>query len=402
MEVSRSTWMGRLLEWLCELGLHGRRPGNTPPFAPDRVRRILVAHHYGIGDVLCATPTFRALRRAFPGAHLAVLVAEYCRAVVEQNPDVDEVFTYTRPMHRSGWLGRLAAYGGLLRVTLDLRARRFDLAVSIRRRFVNTTAWLSYASGAPWRLGYLPRASHPFRFFLNLGREPEDKPTHEVDVGLELLAAIGVPAAGRELTVVPDPAAQAVVRERLAQAGIAVGEGLALVHISSRRVQNRWPLASFAEAADLLRERLGLTVLLSWAPGDATNPLFPGDDGKAWEVAARMRTQPILLPTPKLPELMAAVSLSNFVLSSDGGLMHIAAALRIPQVALFGRITLEQWRPVNEKSVVFHRDGLADGISVEEVVSAATSLLARWGRAVTPAAGGMEAREHETREGGAR
>ena len=395
-------WTQQCLEFIFERGLHRRSPGATPPFTPDRVRRILVLHQYGIGDFLCATPTLRALRRAFPGAHLAILVAGYCRALVERNPDVDEVLTYTRPKHGSGGLSRLAFYGGLLRVTRDLRVKSFDLAVAIRRRFMNTIACLAYASGAPWRLGYLPPASHPFRFILNLGRETDDKGLHEVDVGLTLVDSIGVPAVGRELTLVPDPEVQAAISRRLRQAGVCGRPCLALVHISSRREHNRWPLPAFAQAADALQERLGLTVLLSWAPGDTSNPLFPGDDGKAEEVAARMRTRPILLRTPTLAELIATVSLSDLVLSSDGGCMHIAAALRIPQVALFGRSTLEQWRPVNEKSVVFHRDGLADRISVEEVVSAATSLLARWGRAVTTAAGGMEAKERETPEGGAR
>lgn len=370
--------MARGLESILERGLHGRPPETTPPFTPERVRRILVAHHYEIGDVLCATPTLRALRRAFPVAHLAIVVADYCRAVVERNPDVNEVFTYARPKHRSGWLSGLA-YWDLARVTRDLCARRFDLGIVIRSPFSNTNGWLVYASGAPWRLGYLPPASHPFRFFLNLGREAGDLDLHEVDVGLALVAAIGVQAAGRELTLVPDPDAQATVRQRLGEAGITGGQRLALVHISSRREANRWPLPAFAQAADALQEQLGLSVLLSWAPGDAKNPLFPGDDGKAEEVAGRMRTRPILLPTPTLAGLIAAVSLSNFVLSPDGAVVHIAAALQIPQVALFGKTNPRRWSPVNEKSALLKKASRADRIHVDEVVSAAASVLARWG-----------------------
>jgi ADP-heptose:LPS heptosyltransferase len=365
----------------------------TPPFAPDRVRRILVLHQYGIGDFLCATPTLRALRRAFPGAHLAILVAGYCRALVERNPDVDEVLTYARPKHGSGGLGRLPYYGGLLRVTRDLRAKSFDLAVAIRRSFMNTIACVAYASGAPWRLGYLPTASHPFRFILNLGREPEDKQSHEVDVGLDLLASIGVLPAGREMTLVPNPQVQEAIRHRLREAGISRpalnleptgrvpgGGNLALVHISSRREHSRWPLPAFAQAADALQERLGLSVVLSWAPGDATNPLFPGDDGKAKDVAARMRTRPILLRTPTLPELIAAASLSDFVLSTDGGLMHIAAALDIPQVVLFGKTYTSQWAPITGKSVLLQRDMRADRIPVDDVVAASFAVMSRWGR----------------------
>ena len=380
---SKSQGIARCIEYVMEYVLHRRSPGSVPAYSPDRVRRIVVLHHYEIGDVLCITPSLRALRRAFPEAHLAVLVAENCRAVVERNPDVDEVFSYRRAKYESGWLDRLASRD-LLRVIRDLRRQRFDLAVSMRRPYSNTNAWLAYVSGAPWRLGYLAPASHPFGFCLNLGRTWEGKILHghEVDGGLELLASIGVPAAGRQLTLIPDPAVQARVREQLREAGSG-GESLAFIHISSRREPNRWPLSAFAQAADALHEKFGFSILLSWAPGDPKNPLFPGDDGKPEEVAARMRTRPILLRTPTLAELIAAMSLSDFVLSPDGGCVHIAAALGIPQVALFGKAYLARWRPLNPRSIVLHGGGRADCIPVDAVVAAAEKLLTRCGRGPT-------------------
>lgn len=373
------SWIARSLEYILEVGLQRRWPGGTPPFAPDRVRRILVVRKDNIGDVLCTTPALRALRRAFPTAHLALLVAEHCGAAVERNPDVDEVLTYTKAKHRAGSLG-LAALWELARVIRGLRARAFDLAVVMGRPCSRSSAWLAYVSGAPWCLGYATPALQPFPFFLNLGCDPGAMASHEVDGCLELLASIGIPPAGRRLTLIPDPEAIAATRRRLGVSGAAEAGGLALVHISNRREASRWPLAAFAETADRLHEELGLSIVLSWAPGDADNPLFPGDDGKAEEVARRMRSRPILLRTPELGELIAAVSLCNFVLSTDGGLMHIAAALDVPQVVLFGKTGLSHWAPVSEKSIALRKDGRVDQISVDEVVAAATDLLIRWGR----------------------
>ncbi len=392
------TWVGRGLEWLLEVGLQGRRPGATPPFAAERVRRILVVRNDNIGDVLCTTPALRALRRAFPEAHLAILVAEHCRDAVLRNPDLTEVLTYTKAKHRPRGLG-LAALWDLTHAIRRLRAQRFDLAIAMRRPFSRSNAWLAYAAGAPFRLGYLPPACHPFRFFLNLGREVGAVASHEVDGCLGLLASIGIPPAGRALHLDPDPEAQAAIRRRLREAGlpppapgpgpageVAGGSGLALVHISNRRETSRWPLASFAQAADALHERLGLAILLSWSPGDSQNPLFPGDDGKAEEVARGMRARPIFLRTPELRELIAAVSLCNFVLSTDGGLMHIAAALDIPQVVLFGKTGPEHWAPVTEKGQILRSGGRADRISVAEVVAASVEVMSRWGRGKTFAA----------------
>lgn len=379
------TWVGRGLEWLLEVGLHRRRPWATPPFVAEKVRRILVVRKHNIGDVVCTTPALRALRRAFPGAHIVNLVSEHCRAAVDRNPDVDEVLTYTKSKHATRWFGLLALWN-LTRVIRDLRARRFDLAIVMGRSASRSGAWLAYASGAPWRLGYVSPALDPFAFFLNLGCDPGAMTSHEVDGGLDLVASIGVPPAGRQLTLVPDPEVQEAVRRRLRVSGIAAGQAVALVHISNRRESSRWPLPAFARAADAIRDRLGLAIVLSWAPGDQDNPLFPGDDGRAEEVAKGMHSQPVLLRTPELAELIAAVSLCDFVLSTDGGLMHIAAALDIPQVVLFGKTGPEHWAPVTEKGQVLRSGGRADRISVDEVVAASVEVMSRWGRGKTFAA----------------
>jgi ADP-heptose:LPS heptosyltransferase len=73
------------------------------------------------------------------------------------------------------------------------------------------------------------------------------------------------------------------------------------------------------------------------------------------------------------------MSLADFVLSPDGGCVHIAAALGIPQVAIFGKAYVEQWGPVNPRSIVLHGGGRADRISADEVLAAATELVARGG-----------------------
>jgi hypothetical protein len=64
--------------------------------------------------------------------------------------------------------------------------------------------------------------------------------------------------------------------------------------------------------------------------------------------------------------------------------MHIAAALDIPQVVLFGKTYQSQWAPISQKSVVLQRDLRADRISVDEVVAASTAVVSRWGRSRAP------------------
>jgi len=368
----------RILESVLERGLQRRSPGAVPAFAPGRVERILVLNKHNIGDVLCTTPALRALRKAFPKAFLAILVSEHCRPVLEQNPDLDEIFTYTKSKHRADWLG-LPAQWDLWDVIRRLRAAASTWpspwvvppagrgVAGLRLRGA-LAAWICRPGDTPVRLfpelGARPRTGHVARGGRNAGalglhRHPPGRA--RTDPG----------ARSRGAGDHPPPSSGGGMR-----GGCAAGPG---TYQQPARVQPV-ALTSFAKTADFLQERLGLTVLLSWAPGDASNPLFPGDDGKAEDVARQMRTRPILLPTPTLSELIAAMSLSNLILSTDGGPMHMAAALDVPQVVLFGKTGQAHWAPISEKCAILQRGQRVDGIAVEEVEAAISAVMARWGR----------------------
>ena len=81
------------------------------------------------------------------------------------------VFAYRRAKYQGGWLDRMVSHD-LLRVIRELRRQRFDLAISMRRPYSNTNAWLVYTSGAPWRLGYFAPDSHPFGFDIVMSSAP--------------------------------------------------------------------------------------------------------------------------------------------------------------------------------------------------------------------------------------
>jgi ADP-heptose:LPS heptosyltransferase len=89
-------------------------------------------------------------------------------------------------------------------------------------------------------------------------------------------------------------------------------------------------------------------VLLLWSPGPLDHPQHPGDDDKASNVLDAIgadRSAVVPYPTATLPSLIGAISICDAVICSDGGAMHIAAALGKPVVALFGDSPVGRWRP---------------------------------------------------------
>jgi ADP-heptose:LPS heptosyltransferase len=117
------------------------------------------------------------------------------------------------------------------------------------------------------------------------------------------------------------------------------------LHISARKPSQRWSAESFAAVARRLAGD-GTAFMLLWAPGREDNARHPGDDDKAARVLALTADLPVVpVPTSRLEELVAALSLCDTVICGDGGAMHVAAGLGKPIVCLFGQSTAARWHP---------------------------------------------------------
>ena len=133
-------------------------------------------------------------------------------------------------------------------------------------------------------------------------------------------------------------------RARTALGARDPGHKMIAVHISARKPSQRWPAERYAE----LMHARGAEVdfLLLWSPGAADHPQHPGDDAKARAIMDAAGKLPLIAyPTHELRDLAAALSLADYVICSDGGAMHIAAALGKPILCFFGDSDATRWHP---------------------------------------------------------
>lgn len=322
--------------------------------------KILVIRRDNIGDLVCTTPLFAALRARFPDAWIGVLANSYNAPVLAGNPHVDEVFTYTKGKHLAPGQSQWQALWQRLQLIADLRRRRIDDVIlpggeqASARRFAR---WI-----APRRVLAAPSTAG-----------------HEVERSMACLKAYGVTNADVNTpppcTVVADAA---LVKRLAASLPLALaGRRLIALQLSARKPKQRWPVERFAELARQLHAASGCGFLLFWSPGAADDALHPGDDAKAAELVALTRDLPLAaVPTHELAELIAGLSLCDEVICSDGGAMHIAAGLGKPLVCLFGNSDVTRWRPWAVPHVLLQpasRD-VAD-ISVTEVLAAYARLV---------------------------
>ena len=162
----------------------------------------------------------------------------------------------------------------------------------------------------------------------------------------KLGAAIGVGDALGRLRLFPDGAALASVDARLAILGWDKAKPTLAVHISSRQPAQRWPETSFVELMKRLCTDGAVQLFLLWSPGAEDDPMHPGDDAKAARILASLGGLPVFAcQTMSIPELVAVVALADQMICSDGGAMHVAAALGKPSLCFFGHSNAREWHP---------------------------------------------------------
>ena len=305
--------------------------------------KILVVRRDNIGDLVCTTPLLAGLRRRHPAAWIGALVNSYNAPVLDRNPHLNAVFAYQKLKHLEPGASALASLARRVGMLWRLRRMRLDVVVlatpGLPTRGLRLARWLKPRRIAGFDDGGARTAALDLRVGLS-----SLKTLHEVEQVFALAGLFGVEGGTPPLVLVPDP------REvENARASFAARPGRRIaVHISARRSAQRWPAARCAELIRALASNYGAQTMLLWSPGPPDHPQHPGDDEKAAEVLHAVgadRAAVIPYPTARLASLIGALAACDAAICSDGGAMHLAAALGKPVVALFGDAPVERWRP---------------------------------------------------------
>lgn len=337
-----------------------------------RPLRILVTRRDNIGDLVCTTPLLHALRHRYPDAYIALLASSYNVDVLRGNPDIDETFVFLKRQQKSHGYGLISLLWHRWKVERALRAKHFDYVI--------------LANGG-WRYAQRIRAKHLIGF-RERDNPPEKQPDilvplsnapgmHEVEKLAELGKALDVFNALSEMKLYPDVRILERLRQTLLERGFDSSRPLVGVHISSRRARQRWPVEKFAELLrSLYQQEPQRQFLLLWSPGKSDDPMHPGDDEKAMQLMSICEGVPILAcPTTEVSELIAAMSCTSQVICSDGGALHVAAALGKPILCFFGDSIAAEWRPWGVPYVLLQPPSkIVADIDVEQALSGFNQL----------------------------
>jgi lipopolysaccharide heptosyltransferase I len=290
--------------------------------------RILIVRLSALGDVVHVLPLLDALRRARPAAHIGWLVEEKAASLLAGHPQIDRLWVAPRWEAQRLWQERRFAAAGarLLGAARELRAARYEITLDAQCN-LRSAAW-AWLSGARRRIGFAPPYAREGAQWLST--ELVGAPVGgqlKVHRNLELLKALGIDTRdARAVLDLPESAREAAAPLHARPGGaplIALHPG-----VSGFGDFKRWSPERFAALARQLREERAARCLVTWGPGEQglARSVVEAADGAA-ELAPESRS---------LLELAAFYEACDALVASDTGPLHLAAALGVPSVGLYG------------------------------------------------------------------
>ncbi len=307
---------------------------------------ILLVRLRLIGDVVFTTPAIRALRRRFPDARLTYVVEPSAAPVVAHNPHLTDVLV-TPPLR--GWARLREDW----RVARRLRAARFDLAIDFHGG--PRSAWLTWASGAPRRVGY--DIDGRAWMYTDVVHRPRGlHPRHSVENQWDLLRAIdpawsdGPDPARDAVEMAAGPDADAAVTARWDQWRLPPDARAIVLHVSAGNPFRRWPEAAFADVITaLVRQSPDRWVLVTSGPSDQDAASRVVEQARS--AAGDRATRVIEARDLSLAELRALVGRAALYIGGDSGPLHVAATTTTPIVGLYGPTLAARSAPWRDRAL---------------------------------------------------
>lgn len=301
----------------------------------EGIDRILIRATNWIGDAILTIPAVDSIRATYPQAHISVLAKPWVADIYRLFTGIDEVIVYENQYDNAL---------GVLHLAHELKKKKFDLAVLLQNAI--EAAIMATVAGIPRRAGYNSDGRGillTHRVHLN----SEIKKLHQIDYYLEMVKALGCIAVNRELhleTKINRHDAQSVLQEHIPDPkkviiGIAPG--------ATYGPAKRWFPERFAAVADKIAEAFNCQIILLGGKSDWN---------AAEEVRNLAKTSLLnLAGKTNLKEAVYLISQCRLFISNDSGLMHIAGALNVPTIAIFGSTNPQTTSPAGNSSIVVRK-----------------------------------------------
>lgn len=315
-----------------------------------------------IGDMICAIPLIKTLRRNFKNAKITVFTEELSRELLESTGLADGIITYNKDS-RILKNRYLECWRLMRRYKKEHGIGHFDMAIAVKGGFSSFLAAITFLSGARMRIGYSSPEKRLSNLLYNLPVDPIDIPKfHQVEACLNLLTALGIEESIRDITIYLPAKYKAAAVSFLHGKGLQPKDRIALFNISNNRETSKWKTENFIKLGRIISQTYNYHCIIT---------CIPADKEKAVTICDGLNGRGFLYDTARLMDFAAIASVSNFLVAGDGGAVHIGAAAGTKVVALFGQTNPVIFSPYGEGHIVLKSaDGNVNSITVDDVIRA--------------------------------
>jgi len=298
-------------------------------------KKILLVRNDNIGDLICTTPAIEALRTKYPNNQIDIVVNSYNYAAINKNPFVNKVYCYTKPKHKSGLWEKIKAGLGKLKILIAIKKENYDVVVVFRSGYSKSAELFSNITKALYKVG-VKDIKNKDKFNIHI---PVNSDEHEVEFCFNCLKPFGVIYDNEKTKFFIDE------KETIA---FQKYTNIIVFHISARMKNNKMSI----EKLKNIFLSLNKTIYITAEPKD-------------FKMAAELEkmTKAKFLTTNSFLNLGALIQYSKLFITLEGGTMHLAPAIGVKTIALFGYSNINRWYPWGYKDLVMQdKSKLAENI----------------------------------------
>lgn len=310
---------------------------------PSHPEKILIRSTNWIGDAVMTTPAIRTIRENFPESEIVLLAYPWVSDIFRYSPRIDRILTYDKK-------GRHKGIPGMLRLAAELREEHFDSAILLQNAF--EAAFITWRAGIPVRAGY-NTDGRGFLLTHKVHKPLEIVKKHEVFYYQRIMIGLGMQPGPNELELFIPGEEIETIRERVNNiANFTLGRQ-PLIGFNPGAAfgpAKRWPPEKYGELAQLICKNTDAVIVLFGSNADReTCSELIANSGTA---APRILN---LAGATTLMEAMALIGECDVFVTNDSGLMHVAAALHTPMVAIFGSTDHIRTGPYTDNAIIIRK-----------------------------------------------
>ena len=330
------------------------------------IKKILVIRqHNQLGDMLCAVPLIKALRKTFPEASVSLVARPLNSEILRGCTFIDRLYVYQKQRFWKSPFGALKFLYGIRKNNFDLAITPATVAMSV------SSDVLAFLSKAKVRIGpgALDGKKNVTGYMYNIRVQLDWRKTPfvpQTQRNMDIAAILHLESVSHELEIglqdAEIEAGKSMLFPQLKKERLIIG-----FHPGAAKIPNRWDALRFAELANRCAEILGAFIVVTAGPNDE-EPLH--------EMLVNMPNECLVLQNEPIRYVASIVKHCRLFVSNDTGMMHVAAGVGTPVISLFGPTDPLQWAPHGEKHrFIMGREGKLENISVEKVWSVMHTML---------------------------